>query len=461
MAFGGRADKERVLCELAVFGQPWCEAAIVRRDARDGDQQVTILPRWAALVFRCSPWWARCPPSGQGLRPTSKCCSTEPPDWSVGDVRGADLRFHQRAGWERLLWLTERHEVVAVRLVDPREYELPDAGLLYVQDAESGEQLLVDSSDPESVPPAVSGGREQDLIIRRSVAGARVVTARGVDRGRSPERLRAWSGGTPAPTMSFRSPRSPPAVVAAYVASMTAADRRGAALPGRGSPPRLVVDGPGGAGTCRCAVRRRFTPVVARPPVATVKTPAPSDGRSRYRRLQQHGCRRCRRRASRPKTAALAFVRQQPSGVRIGGWLGRAAVTSSRRPWARRRDHRHDRLPWAVARHWDRDFSPSDAIAGKTLTINEAALGSDAGHANIGYYGGAIIVLSPMVKRRASQRTMARLCRSPRPCQTVGSGTAAGTTADAGFGVANALDSGVLKQVATATNGSYYLPRRG
>ena len=43
--------------------------------------------------------------------------------------------FISEPGWERpLLRLTERHEVVAVRLVDPSEYELPDAGLLYVQD---------------------------------------------------------------------------------------------------------------------------------------------------------------------------------------------------------------------------------------------------------------------------------------------------------------------------------------
>jgi uncharacterized protein (DUF58 family) len=57
--------------------------------------------------------------------------------------------FISEPGWERsLLRLTERHEVVAVRLVDPREFELPDAGLLVFQDAETGEQLMVDSSDP-------------------------------------------------------------------------------------------------------------------------------------------------------------------------------------------------------------------------------------------------------------------------------------------------------------------------
>ena len=45
--------------------------------------------------------------------------------------------FITAPGWERpLLQLTERHEVVAIRLLDPREYELPDAGVIVVEDAE-------------------------------------------------------------------------------------------------------------------------------------------------------------------------------------------------------------------------------------------------------------------------------------------------------------------------------------
>jgi uncharacterized protein (DUF58 family) len=51
--------------------------------------------------------------------------------------------------WERsLLRLTPRHEVVALRVVDAADDELPDAGLIVVEDAETGEQLIVDSSDP-------------------------------------------------------------------------------------------------------------------------------------------------------------------------------------------------------------------------------------------------------------------------------------------------------------------------
>ena len=35
-----------------------------------------------------------------------------------------------------------------MRLWDPREVELPDAGLMVMEDSETGEQLLVDTSDP-------------------------------------------------------------------------------------------------------------------------------------------------------------------------------------------------------------------------------------------------------------------------------------------------------------------------
>jgi uncharacterized protein (DUF58 family) len=51
--------------------------------------------------------------------------------------------------WERsLLRLGPRHEVVALRVVDTADGELPEAGLVVVEDAETGEQLLVDTGDP-------------------------------------------------------------------------------------------------------------------------------------------------------------------------------------------------------------------------------------------------------------------------------------------------------------------------
>ena len=51
--------------------------------------------------------------------------------------------------WGRsLLRLVPRHEVVALRVVDAADDELPDVGLVVVEDAETGEQLVIDSSDP-------------------------------------------------------------------------------------------------------------------------------------------------------------------------------------------------------------------------------------------------------------------------------------------------------------------------
>ena len=83
--------------------------------------------------------------------------------------------FISEPGWERsLLRLTERHEVVAVRLVDPREFELPDAGLIVVEDPETGDQLTIDSSDPEFRRRLRHAGEEQERSVRAAAARAGV-----------------------------------------------------------------------------------------------------------------------------------------------------------------------------------------------------------------------------------------------------------------------------------------------
>lgn len=57
--------------------------------------------------------------------------------------------FISDSGWDRpLAQLAQRHELISVRLWDPREVELPNAGLLIVEDLETGESLYVDTSDP-------------------------------------------------------------------------------------------------------------------------------------------------------------------------------------------------------------------------------------------------------------------------------------------------------------------------
>ena len=56
--------------------------------------------------------------------------------------------FITTPGWEKpLQLLNQRHEVIAVRLYDPREVQLPDIGPMIMEDAETGEQLYVDTHD--------------------------------------------------------------------------------------------------------------------------------------------------------------------------------------------------------------------------------------------------------------------------------------------------------------------------
>ncbi|MBI4785681.1 MAG: DUF58 domain-containing protein [Chloroflexi bacterium] len=56
--------------------------------------------------------------------------------------------FFSTPGWERpLSLLNQRHEVLGVRLTDPRETDLPDIGMIVIEDAETGEQLYLDTHD--------------------------------------------------------------------------------------------------------------------------------------------------------------------------------------------------------------------------------------------------------------------------------------------------------------------------
>jgi hypothetical protein len=83
--------------------------------------------------------------------------------------------FISEPGWEQpLLRLAARHEVVAVLLVDRREFELPDAGLVVVEDAETGEQLLVDTSDPELRRRLRAAGVEREQVLHQATARAGV-----------------------------------------------------------------------------------------------------------------------------------------------------------------------------------------------------------------------------------------------------------------------------------------------
>lgn len=83
--------------------------------------------------------------------------------------------FISQPGWGRpLLELARRHEVLAVRLYDPLEMALPDLGLVVMQDAETGEQLLVDTHDPGFRARFRDAAEEREREVRGTLTQAGV-----------------------------------------------------------------------------------------------------------------------------------------------------------------------------------------------------------------------------------------------------------------------------------------------
>jgi len=84
--------------------------------------------------------------------------------------------FFTAPGWERPLgMLARKHEVIAVRLEDPRERELPDIGMVVLNDAETGESVHVDTHDAKF-------RKRFDAVVREREAQLHTVFTRcGVD----------------------------------------------------------------------------------------------------------------------------------------------------------------------------------------------------------------------------------------------------------------------------------------
>lgn len=81
--------------------------------------------------------------------------------------------FISAPGWEKpLAQLAQRHDVVAVRLFDPLELELPDLGLVLLRDAETGEQLQVDTHDKAFRQRFARLADEREAALRTALAAA-------------------------------------------------------------------------------------------------------------------------------------------------------------------------------------------------------------------------------------------------------------------------------------------------
>ena len=116
--------------------------------------------------------------------------------------------FISAPGWEIALGqLAQRHEVTAVRLFDALEMDLPDIGLITMRDAETGEQLLVDTHNAGFRKRFKAAAEQRETALREGLARAGVDTLelatdgdlvdailRFADLKKQRSRLANWSG---------------------------------------------------------------------------------------------------------------------------------------------------------------------------------------------------------------------------------------------------------------------------
>jgi uncharacterized protein (DUF58 family) len=77
--------------------------------------------------------------------------------------------FISTPGWERpLSLLNQRHEVMAVHLWDPSENELPDVGMVMLEDSETGDQILVDTHDKHFRARFTQAAQQRQAVLAQS-----------------------------------------------------------------------------------------------------------------------------------------------------------------------------------------------------------------------------------------------------------------------------------------------------
>jgi uncharacterized protein (DUF58 family) len=103
---------------------------------------------------------------GEALRRTGAIARQRSVVIVVSDFRGP-------LDWRRpLLELAGRHEVVAVEIRDPREQELPNAGVLWLVDPETGRQVRADTRSERLRARFAAAAAEERKLVARTLASA-------------------------------------------------------------------------------------------------------------------------------------------------------------------------------------------------------------------------------------------------------------------------------------------------
>ncbi len=106
----------------------------------------------------------------------------------LSDLHDADFESAMKAA-------NQRHDLLALQIIDPREGELPDVGLALVRDAETGEVMEVDTGNPEVRLAYQIGARNRQAELRQFFRGARIghlEVGSGAGHGAWPRALRTF-----------------------------------------------------------------------------------------------------------------------------------------------------------------------------------------------------------------------------------------------------------------------------
>ena len=363
--------------------------------------------------------------------------------------------------WERpLLRLAHRNEVVALRVVDAADDALPEVGLIVVEDAETGEQLLVDSGDP------LFRARFRDGVDERDAELAAGMRRAGVPLHRVDTDSDLVDGALEVVAETRRQARVSLAdSAAARAVGLLVVARAWPSVPwlsrAGGGPRRLAAAGLAAAGAG--ATRRRL---------GAAGSPSAGVARARGRRGRPGG--RRSRSAAAAGTVILAMdVSNSMAADRRGarpGWPprsrrrsrsstpSRTASTSASSRSTRARSTTPCPAPTTRPRvgrgptcGTSGGTSLADAILGSlsAITGKTVAIGRTAALPDIGYWGSATIVLFSDGQDQAApaaQRRTSRPPRSPRTpaCTSTPSGSAPppGTTVEVdGYQLHTALDA--------------------
>lgn len=178
MAFGGDPTKEQMLSDTVIAFARLLSKSGNRVGAVMWDNQVhsVVEPRHGRnQVLRLAREMLAPVPKHQG--PTNLAHLVQA---ALSSIRQRSLvfvvsDFVSEPGWERpLALLARRHEVVALRIVDPAETQLPNVGVMVMEDAETGEQLYVDTSDPGFRERFAAAAAERELHIETSARRAEI-----------------------------------------------------------------------------------------------------------------------------------------------------------------------------------------------------------------------------------------------------------------------------------------------